>query len=94
MEEWPHLSLLAPTILITIFALFMSIPCIIIGLITRKGDDSKRQLAGGMKTAPDAGVHGPYSATSTSWAVPLCQLGPGLDGRQVWPDLDHQVGSP
>ncbi|XP_031405056.1 cytochrome P450 CYP82D47-like [Punica granatum] len=57
MEELAdHLSLSAPTILITIFALFMSI-LYITSLITRKGESTKTQSAGDVTKmmAPDAG---------------------------------------
>ncbi|XP_031404072.1 cytochrome P450 82A3-like isoform X2 [Punica granatum] len=55
MEVSAHLSLSAPILLITFCAVVMSILYIITSLITRKGDDSKKQSAGGTKTVPDAG---------------------------------------
>ncbi|OWM80796.1 hypothetical protein CDL15_Pgr006826 [Punica granatum] len=45
----------APILFITFFALILSILYITRSLIIRKGDDSKKQLAGGTKTVPDAG---------------------------------------
>ncbi|XP_031377927.1 cytochrome P450 CYP82D47-like [Punica granatum] len=54
MEELAHHSLSAPIILTTVFALCISL-LYITSLITRKGDDTKKRLARGMKTAPDAG---------------------------------------